>query len=397
MTRPLLRVVDYIANPGGGVRFGVQTLLAFLERKEWQIEVVSQGEALERYRAALRGLDHVAFRELPATRTWRDRTYLRGIPGAGPLNWLLRTPRFHFEVPREVFDGCDLVWLPWLHRHRIPWDLSPKAVASLHDVITIDFPGIVPAFQRRDEAETVSGWLRSRARVVVSSNATAERLRELFGTDPARLSVVPLSGDHVRRERAPAPSAWPFLNHPYAFAPVNVTLHKNHEVLLEAFGAWRAKVPLVLTGSGTRLWGDASPRTYALRRLAEASGLVEDRSIFALGYVDDASYDALLGGAWALVMPTLAEGGGSFPVWEALLAGVPVVCSDIPVMREMMDRVGGQILWFDPRSERSLVERLDELSSDYDRFKRAAVAQVPGLHRRTWADVGQDYAGIMMP
>jgi len=94
-------------------------------------------------------------------------------------------------------------------------------------------------------------------------------------------------------------------------------------------------------------------------------------------------------------MPTLAEGGGSFPVLEAMLRGVPVVVSDIPVMREMVERVGGSVLWFDPRDPKTLASQLRELESDYPRYKRAAVEQISTIRIRSWADVASDYAALM--
>lgn len=65
-------------------------------------------------------------------------------------------------------------------------------------------------------------------------------------------------------------------------------------------------------------------------------GLVAGRDFYALGYIEDAEVSALVAGASALIMPSLAEGGGSYPVEEALASGVPVLCSDIPVMRESL-------------------------------------------------------------
>ena len=110
-----------------------------------------------------------------------------------------------------------------------------------------------------------------------------------------------------------------------------------------------------------------------------------NRSLFGLGYLTDSDYYDLLEGAWALVMPTLAEGGGSFPVLEAMENGIPVVASDIPVMREMLDRFGGKILWFDPSDPGSLAATVAELESTYPAAKQAAVAQVGVIRPRSWA------------
>jgi glycosyltransferase involved in cell wall biosynthesis len=391
----IVRVVDYVANPGGGVRFVLEVLRALREETEATFEIASHGAALDRYRELVPNPWGIALRDLEPANAAHARVLLQGIPGAGPLNALLGTGQFHFDVPVRAFEGADVVWLPWLHRHRVPPGLARRCVASLHDVIALEFRGILSPWQRADERRTVREWLRSDARVVASSNATVARVRALFGAGAERLDVVPLSGKHARPAGAVPARAWPFLDRPYLISPINLTPHKNYEVLLRGLASSAAAHPLVVTGGGTDLWAPGHARAARLRRLATAAGLDRGRTLFTLGYVDDRTYFDLLDRAWALVMPTLAEGGGSFPVWEALLQGIPVVCSDIPVMREMIERVGARVTWFDPKSPEALAARVAELDRDYPRVKAEAVAQVARLHSRDWADVARDYARLM--
>ena len=63
------------------------------------------------------------------------------------------------------------------------------------------------------------------------------------------------------------------------------------------------------------------------------------------GWVDDVELAGLQARARVMAMPTLAEGFG-LPVLEAMASGLPVMASDLPVLRE----VGGDaVLYFDPR------------------------------------------------
>jgi glycosyltransferase involved in cell wall biosynthesis len=55
--------------------------------------------------------------------------------------------------------------------------------------------------------------------------------------------------------------------------------------------------------------------------------------VVALSSPSDRAMAALLRGARALLLPSLAEGFG-LPVAEALAVGVPVLCSDLPALRE---------------------------------------------------------------
>jgi len=388
-----IRIVDYVANLGGGVRFTAELLRGLAGIPGLSFEVASSGEALARYRRLLEG-SPAGFVDIPPLQPWRSRVLMAGIPGAGPLNWILRTNPSRILVPRRALEDCDLAWFPWVHRHRLPRGPSRKVVGSMHDLIMIEFPDWFPGGAEAERV-TLASWLGTDARIAVSSRNTEALLQRHLGIRPGRVSVIPLSGRHGASAARPEPRAWPFTGREYLLCPANHSRHKNHEVLLAAAGAVAPRHPLVLTGDGTDIYRSRSERARELRDLAARSGLVADETLFAVGYVDDPGYEAILDGAWALVMPTLSEGGGSFPVWEALERGIPAVVSDIPVMREMMERVGAEVLWFDPHDPASLGRALAELEEDHERIRARAVAQVGRLSRRTWEDVAADYARLM--
>ena len=391
-----LRIVDYVANLGGGVRFCEQTIRALVPGRDLAVELVSHGAELRRYEELLRSVDQVSFLDIPPANLPRFRGF-SGFRGANRLNRLLRLGMmdFHYDVPEGAFEDCDLVWFPWLHRHRIPSARGAKAIASLRDLIFLQLPELFPGWGRASEEKTIGSWLASKARIVASSRATVSALVQIFKCEPSRLDVIPLSGLHVRVGESARKAPPAIAGSGYLLCPANTTPHKNHEVLFAGVAAAGIGRPLVLTGGETDFWNSLALRAHALRRSATEAGLSWGRSLVGLGYVDDAAYFDLLDGAWALVMPTLAEGGGSFPVLEAMLRGVPTVVSDIPVMREMVDRVGGSVLWFDPRDPKTLASQLRELESDYPRYKRAAVEQISTIRIRSWADVASDYATLM--
>jgi len=389
-----VRIVDYVANLGGGVRFSVETLRALADHRGVSFEVVGHGDALRRYRELLAGVVPATFVDIPPRQAWRGRTLLAGIPGAGPLNWLLRTNSFRILVPPAALEDCDLAWFPWIHRHQIPWSMAGRVVGSLHDLIAVDFPDWFPGWGLV-ERETLEAWLASEARVAVSSHATDASLARLFGTRTGRVSVIPLSGQHVLPPERAETRGWPFQGRHYLLCPANLSPHKNHAVLAAGIAGMAGRHPLVLTGDGTDLYESAAPRAQEVRQLMEQQGMVRGESLFGVGYVDDGQYYRILEGAWAVVMPTLAEGGGSFPVWEAMERGIPAVVSDIPVMREMVDRAGGEVLWFDPKFPDSLSRALAELEANYERHCSRARALTHVLRSRTWRDVAADYARLM--
>jgi glycosyltransferase involved in cell wall biosynthesis len=111
--------------------------------------------------------------------------------------------------------------------------------------------------------------------------------------------------------------------------------HKNQELLVRAATRLDGDVAIVLAGH-------PEPYDAELRRLA-AQLAVEDRVRFA-DYVPDAELEALWRLADVAAFPTRAEGFG-MPVLEALARGVPVACSDLPVLSEVS---GGLARTFPP-------------------------------------------------
>jgi glycosyltransferase involved in cell wall biosynthesis len=403
-----LRVVDYVANLGGGIRFSVELCRGIRRNHpEAELELVSYGSALRLYRRLLRdsGTD-VEIIELKPENYWISRVSMLSANGLIPkLPVSSRLRQYYTSVPNAALDGCDAIWLPWVHRHRILNSPNCPVIGSLHDIIHFQVKNGLSDSLLRADAETTRQWLDSKATIVVSSRATQSALTGLFGVQPERVSIITLAGEHSRNiPHAPLPGNWSWVDRPYLLCPSNTGVHKNHEVLIEGFAGWGAIHPLVLTGRNTDLLRDPfggwrfgrRSRKSVLRKLAESQGLVLGRDLMPLGYTSDGVYKSLLDRAWALVMPTLAEGGGSFPVWEALFSGIPVICSDIPVMREMIERVKGEVVWFDPYDSMDLVRALKELETNYRGYKVRALEQVNQLHDRTWNDVASDYWDLML-
>jgi glycosyltransferase involved in cell wall biosynthesis len=84
------------------------------------------------------------------------------------------------------------------------------------------------------------------------------------------------------------------------------------------------------------------------------------------GYVDEQEKANLIDEAHGLIMPSLAEGFG-VPIIEALAANTPVLCSDIPVFRE----VAGELAdYFDPFSTDSICASVRRVLASQDESRR---------------------------
>jgi glycosyltransferase involved in cell wall biosynthesis len=128
--------------------------------------------------------------------------------------------------------------------------------------------------------------------------------------------------------------------------------HKNLPRLIQAYASLdRATPPLLIVGPVDMRFPQAQAMTEQL-------GLT-DRVRF-LGHVPEETLDVLYANATVFIFPTLAEGFG-FPVLEAMAHGTPVVCSDIPVLREL---AGEAALYFDPLLSDAIASAITEALTD---------------------------------
>ncbi|MEA2303023.1 MAG: hypothetical protein QOH43_303 [Solirubrobacteraceae bacterium] len=203
----------------------------------------------------------------------------------------------------------------------------PHAI-TLHDVTFFRERtfGAVTTFGMRQ----VVGRAAQHADALITAAAAArDEICAVLGLDPGRFSVVP-HGVSQGPPADPAPEAEVRARYGLDGAAVVLCVaakrpHKNQELLVRALALLPEGVRLVLAGH---------PEAYdaVLRALAADTG-VADRVTFA-DWVPDADLEGLWALADVAAFPTRGEGFG-LPVVEALARGVPVVCSDIPVLREV--------------------------------------------------------------
>ncbi len=142
----------------------------------------------------------------------------------------------------------------------------------------------------------------------------------------------------------------------YLIYPANFWKHKNHEMLLTAFGmacreGLAADVKLVCTGA-------PGARQEWLMSAARAMSL-GDRVLFP-GFLPNAELAALMGNCSGMVFPSLYEGFG-LPVIEAMAAGVPVACSNVTSLPEV---AADAAILFDPRIPTQIAQAMVALLED---------------------------------
>jgi glycosyltransferase involved in cell wall biosynthesis len=367
-------------NLGGGIRLLSQLIPALVRRSE--VEMVRL--------AVPRGIDWetYGFHTLAKLETFELEN-----PGS-------EDQEERGALVRAASAGCDLMYVFWPQSQPFYAPLIPM-VCTYQDTTLLDFPEIIGYPARDAEYALANQWVSGATRVVVSSQATKANLIRLFGSELASATVIPhaILPDSNRSETKLAPAISERIPERYFVCATNITPHKNHYPLLVAWSRFerRKEFPLVLFGLGTDLLTSDVYLGHAfldrVKGFIARSQLVIGEDFLTLGYVDDADVLPLIQGATALIMPSLAEGGGSYPVEEALSVGTPVLCSDIPVMREHLSSRSAKIGWFDPESADSILRALNDLLDDYSEYRNTTLRGMSD-RRYTWDEVAAQYVKV---
>lgn len=279
--------------------------------------------------------------------------------------WVLYLDRPAAELPARAEPRClawpqRLLWTLWaapreLRRQPVDlfhgvtgFELPPGApcrlVTTVHDLVPLRFPALVPWRHRWAVRCLLRGALGRATAVIAVSEATRAEILARYPGAAAKVRVVPeAAGAHFAPPGAEARAAMRAryaLAGPYVLFVGLLEPKKNLPTLLRAVarlraaGAW-GSTQLVLAGAPG--WG-----TDGLAAEAERLGL--GGTVRRLGAVPEPELPALYAEAEAFVFPSLWEGFG-LPALEAMASGAPVVAARRGALAEV---TGGAALLVEP-------------------------------------------------
>ena len=248
-----------------------------------------------------------------------------------------------------------VVGLYFFPGHNVPLSVPGRYVVSVNDVTAFSPHFALPRYRKAGFR-----WLLSRAVhgaetvVTISETVKGDLVRE-FGLPPGKIRVIyPWVKEVFFGPRGDEPLPEPLRGKDYILYVGLRIAHKNVEGVLRAFLLLVDDFPelrLVVAG-GRYTTPDMLDRWKADPRLKGRVIEFPDPT--------DEEIVRLLSGAKAFVFPSFAEGFG-LPPLEAMAAGVPVVCSDIPVFREVY---GDAVLYVDPGRAESIAAAIRSLLID---------------------------------
>ncbi len=274
----------------------------------------------------------------------------------------------------EIFEQIVIPWICRRHGYTA-FVATGGAIPAIHPGFKV-YPFVHDlAFLRiKGSHDRLYSWLlrfnlwitRRRSDVILTVSETARsHIVSMLGVARNRTAVV-YPADSRLEDTETTPSSAPE-GRPYFLAVSLTNRRKNLPVILDAFRTFNAscgnRYGLMLTGNEELIGAAlaASPVPGAVN----------------LGFVDEGTLRCLYEGATALVYASLDEGFG-IPLVDAARLGCPVVCSDIPVFREVM---GPHARYFDPTSPGALV---DALAAEVEAGASAHGVRQPLALRFSW-------------
>jgi glycosyltransferase involved in cell wall biosynthesis len=252
-----------------------------------------------------------------------------------------------------------------------------RFVCLVHDLIPLEFPEYGRADGYRKHKARIATIARHASGIITNSKATMDALEPWLEDAGGKIHrAIAHLGTHVPTAIPPS-SLSP--ERPYFVCIGTIEPRKNHLLLLNI---WRrlseergahAIPKLVLIGR--RGW-ENEQIIDMLDRCAALKGCVEEHN-----GMSDMQVASLLAGARALLLPSFAEGYG-MPVAEALALRVPVICSDLPALRE----AGGDAPEFlDPLDGLAWIRAIDDFTEAGER-RECQLERLAHWSAPCWAD-----------
>jgi alpha-1,3-rhamnosyl/mannosyltransferase len=258
-----------------------------------------------------------------------------------------------------------------------------RTLATVYDLIPLEFP--------RSSLDPRDVWrgavyrlylrrLRAADHIIAISQSTADSVVQLLRIPAHRTTVIPLGIDQAdyaaraQRKGAMVRSSYQLPDR-YWLTVTSPNPNKGWPDLVQALVRAHqlgTVIPLVIAGH----W--LPPHRRQLLAQADQLGVAD--LVRFLGFVPDDDLPALYAQALGFIFPSHREGFG-LPVLEAMAVGTPVITSDDPALRELVDGAGLEFPRGDPGG---LAARMVSLAGPDEERRRLGRLAAERAARFTW-------------
>jgi glycosyltransferase involved in cell wall biosynthesis len=263
--------------------------------------------------------------------------------------------------------NLDLVHFPHFN---VPLFYRKKFIVTIHDLILIHFPTIKgttlnPLFYKLKfwmYKLAINSAIKRSEKIIAVSNFTKEDILSNYKVNSDKISVAYEACDDfcnfsIQKSRDILEKYG--IIKPYILYVGNAYPHKNLEELVLAFSQIKEEIKnlrLVLVGKEDYFY-------TRLKKIIQARKI--EKVIFS-GFVPDKDLDTIYREAELYVFPSLYEGFG-LPPLEAMAKGVPVISSDHPCMREILE---DSAFYFNAKNRDEMAEKIKNLIRNTEEIKK---------------------------
>ncbi|MGK9148840.1 glycosyltransferase family 4 protein [Plantibacter flavus] len=285
-----------------------------------------------------------------------------GISGENRFVWAFGEL---FQVARHAKrHGADLIHSPATLG---PARSSMPTVVTMHDMLYWSNPELMTTPLYTEPVKFMERLAsRNAARVLTISEVSRTEIEKYLHVPRERIDLVPLAGTRPQiGERRPDTSA------PFLLATGNRRPHKNWASLIRA-------LPLLGEDVRPRLVITGSHGEDPLTAVVAETGMQD--WVDLKGWLSNEELGSLYERATIMAMPSFVD-GFSLPALEAMMVGLPVMMSDIPVYHEVC---GDAALYLDPNSLESIAGVMRTAMTEPERMAALASAGVERAKQFSW-------------
>lgn len=306
----------------------------------------------------------------------------------------VRAPYYSFAEQTSFVGELNKLHLDLVHfaNFNVPIFYKGRFVTTIHDIIHHRFPGKKKSrfFHRLAYRYVIRSAINKARRVIAVSESTKTDIIKTFKTRPEKISVI-YEGvdDKFSRSRAQAEiesvKQKYGITKPYLLFVGVWRQYKNLPRLAQAFDIlkeqYHQNLQLVLAGKIDPFYPEIRQAVLGIKNV---------REVKALGFVSDDDLVVLYRGATAFVLPSLIEGFGLIGL-EAQAAGVPVVASNIPVLKEVL---GTGAKYFNPQDQEDMAKCINLVISDKIVQQSLIAAGLRNARRYDWTKTARQTLGV---
>jgi len=299
-----------------------------------------------------------------------DRDPKKDVNLAGEIKKLNLGQNFEIIFVKETNRFCWNFWYLPAYLRKNPIDVfhtqyiapfwlpkNVKLVLTIHDISFNHFPEYIKKSDLFFLKTLIPRSIRRADKIITVSESEKKNIIDFYGLSPEKVACAPNGVDFERFSRAYSAEEKENVRKKYTL-PEKFLLYigtlqprKNIPVAIEALKD--LDMPLVLVGN--------QKATNFDKKIDDSIGKYNlQKSVIFPGWIDEEDKSALLQMATCFIFPSLYEGFG-IPVIEAMAAGTPVICADIPVLHEIGS---GAALFCDPKNSKDFAEKIHSVLSD---------------------------------